>query len=184
MIDRHGAASFLRCDAAPSRATMHAARIPVEVVMERVPLRNRWVSERWQPVSVTPARAPEPGEAACVRLPAAEGHARWCVRGHTVELHPTEAEGYFLNLTAPEPKAFVMWRMYEDGEPPARPVVVTLSYNEAARSLDAGEQVDGVPLVPALADWMRPFIATHYRPEPRRKVRRNDPFAGDSGRRS
>jgi hypothetical protein len=162
---------------------MHAARLSVEVVMERVPLRNRWVSERWQPVAVAPAQAALPGEPLCVRLPAAEGCERWCIKGHTVELHPTEAEGYFLNLTAPEPKAFVMWRMHDQGEPPARPVFVTLSYNEAARSLDGGEQVDSVPLLPALADWMRPFIATHYRPEPRRKVKRNDPFAGQPGRR-
>ena len=24
---------------------------------------------------------------------------------------------------------------------------------------------------------MRPFVATHYKPEPRKKVKRNDPFA-------
>jgi hypothetical protein len=162
---------------------MHAARIPVDVVMERVPLQNRWASERWQPVSVALAEAVAPGEARIVRLPGVDGHDRWRLRGHMVELHATEAEGYFLNLTAPEPKAFVMWRMHEEGEPAARPVLVTLSYNEAARSLDAGEQVDGVPLAPALADWMRPFIVTHYRPEPRRKVRRNDPFADADGKR-
>ena len=27
--------------------------------------------------------------------------------------------------------------------------------------------------------WIEPFVAAHYRPEPRRKVRRNDPFADD-----
>jgi hypothetical protein len=166
-----------------SGATMHAVRISVDVVMERVPLQNRWASERWQPAAVVPAGAPGPAEVSIERLPAVDARDRWCVHGHCVELHPVEVEGYFLNLTAPEPKAFVMWRMHGDGEPPARPVLVTLSYNEAARMLDGGEQVDSVPLAAALADLMRPFIATHYRPEPRRKVRRNDPFAADEGRR-
>ena len=162
---------------------MQAARIPVDVVMERVPLRNRWASERWQPAAVTLASAPLAGAPTVVALPPVDGRQRWQVRGHEVELHPTEAEGYFLNLTAPEPKAFVMWRFQDDGEPRARPVLVTLSYNEAARILDGGEQVDSVPLAAGLADWMRPFIAAHYRPEPRRKVRRNDPFADGEQRR-
>jgi hypothetical protein len=163
---------------------MHAVRLPVDVVMERVPLDNRWASERWQPAAVLPAGAPlGADEPRVTALPAVDGRERWQIRGHEVELHPTEAEGYFLNLTAPEPKAFVMWRLHDDGEPRARPVLVTLSYNEAARILDGGEQVDSVPLAAALADWMRPFIATHYRPAPRRKVRRNDPFANDGGER-
>jgi hypothetical protein len=28
---------------------------------------------------------------------------------------------------------------------------------------------------------MKPFVAAHYKPEPRRKVKRNDPFAADAG---
>jgi hypothetical protein len=48
--------------------------------------------------------------------------------------------------------------------------------------MDAGDQVDSVALpVPILA-WMQPFVAEHYKPEPRRKVRRNDPFANDADR--
>src|SRR4029077_12331877 len=103
---------------------------------------------------------------------------RWRFRGHTLELHPTEAEGYFLNLTSPAPCIFVMWRLDDEGEPRlARPVLATVSYNQAGRLLDGGERVDPVPLPDAIADWMRPFVTTHYTPEPRRKVKRNDPFA-------
>ena len=35
--------------------------------------------------------------------------------------------------------------------------------------------------LPVLA-WTQPFVAEHYKPEPRRKVRRNDPFAGGPAR--
>jgi hypothetical protein len=66
--------------------------------------------------------------------------------------------------------------------PPIRPEVVTVSYNEAARLMDGGERVDGVPMLPEILAWMEPFVALHYKPEPKRKVRRNDPFADrDSG---
>ena len=90
-----------------------------------------------------------------------------------------EAEGYYLNLR-PDPKAFVIGGWRTTRKPAAQPVLVTLSYNEAGRFMDGGEQVDGVPLHPALAAWIRPFVAAHYMPEPRNKVRRNDPFAGDA----
>jgi hypothetical protein len=164
---------------------MAPLRQAVDVVIARIPLVNRWTSERWQPVAVeiaSPvpgapmARDLVPGTCACVPADA-EGN-RWRCTGFEVELHPSEAEGYFLNLTAPDPRIFVMWRLFDDGAmPSARPVLITVSYNEAARFMDGGEQVDGVPMIPPIADWMRPFIAAHYKPEPRRKARRNDPFA-------
>jgi hypothetical protein len=157
----------------------------VDVIIERIPLRSRWASERWQPraVEIAVATAAFPGNAnivpgshVCVR----EGDHCWRCRGFDVELHPTEAEGYFLNLTAPDPRIFVMYRMFDDGAMPvARPVLVTVSYNQAGRYMDGGEQVDGVPMVPEIAEWMRPFIAQHYKPEPRRKVKRNDPVADE-----
>ncbi|HET8876974.1 MAG TPA: DUF3305 domain-containing protein [Casimicrobiaceae bacterium] len=157
----------------------------VDVMIERVPLRSRWASERWQPVAIeiappapgfVPDRDAVPGSHLCIP----EGENRWRCRGFEIELHPTEAEGYFLNLTAPDPRIFVMWRLFDDGAmPAARPVLLTVSYNQAGRYMDGGEQVDGVPMLPAIADWMRPFIAAHYKPEPRRKVRRNDPVGDD-----
>ncbi|MEO8536147.1 MAG: DUF3305 domain-containing protein [Betaproteobacteria bacterium] len=153
--------------------------------MARVPLASRWATERWQPAAVevaTPvagmprARDVIPGTGACETMDGSGD--RWRCSGFEIELHPTEAEGYFLNLSAPDPRIFVMWRAFEDsGMPPARPVLVTVSYNEAGRFMDGGEQVDGVPMLPSIAQWMRTFIDVHYRPEPKRKARRNDPFA-------
>jgi len=156
---------------------MQALRINVEIVMERVPLASRWASEAWLPCAVTTVADDAVATADAPPEPDATG-TRWRFRGHTLELHPTEAEGYFLNLTSPAPCIFVMWRQDDEGELRlARPVLATLSYNQAGRLLDGGERVDPVPLPDAIADWMRPFVATHYKPEPRRKVKRNDPFA-------
>lgn len=167
---------------------MTPLRLTVDVIIERVPLANRWASERWQPAAVEvaapragvpPARDVIPGTGLCV--PEDPSGNRWRCTGFEIELHPTEAEGYYLNITAPDPRVFVMWRFFDDGTPPrARPVLVTVSYNEAGRFMDGGEQVDGVAMSPSIAEWMRAFVAVHYKPEPRRKVRRNDPLA-DAG---
>ncbi|MCC7113719.1 MAG: DUF3305 domain-containing protein, partial [Burkholderiales bacterium] len=67
-------------------------------------------------------------------------------------------------------------RATDAAKPPVDIAVVPLSYHEAARMLDGGEQVDAVPLDPRLRSVLEPFVAEHYKPEPRRKVKRNDPF--------
>ena len=165
----------------------HTLRFSVAVLMQRTPLSNRWVSERWDPVAVLPVPgAPVPSAdpdsgPACVRNDAA--CEQWQFGGHALELHRSEAEGYHLNLDTPEPKVFVAWRTHDDpADPPVFPVSVTVSYNEAARMMDGGERVDAVPMPDAVRQWMAPFVAEHYKPEPRRKVRRNDPFADRGSR--
>ena len=151
--------------------------LPVAVIVERTRLVNRWVDERWEMVGVVPmlAEGADPGPQ---QIYADEVRRQYRVGGLSIELHRDDAEGYFLNLSAPAPKVFVMWRLEDDF---ARPALVTASYSEAARMLDGGEQVDGVAMSREIADWVGDFMNRHYKPEPRRKIRRNDPFAGPRG---
>jgi hypothetical protein len=88
-----------------------------------------------------------------------------------VTLHRDEAEGYHLNLASGAPVWFVMWRI-DDADPSrAWPELVTLSYNEAARWLDAQERVDNRPLDATVRAWLQDFAESHYRPEPKRRAR-------------
>src|SRR5664279_781779 len=149
----------------------------VDVMMDRVPLDNRWASEKWQPSAVVPIGegAVTPGAPECI----ADGPAgtTWRFPGMPIELHPTEAEGYFLNVTSDTPVVFVMWRPGEDGlQPAARPEIVTVSYNQAGRYMDGGERVDPVPMPAPIRAWVEAFVALNYKPEPKRRVKRNDPF--------
>ena len=163
---------------------MTALRFPVSLIFQRTPLANKWVNERWEPVAVLPRLDETPGESVPAKIADDATGTQWRFDAHALELHRSEAEGYYLNITAPDPKVFVMWELCDDGrDPPVLPVVVTVSYNEAARLLDGGHQVDAVPLPAAILEWMHPFVAENYKPEPRKKVRRNDPFADDAGRR-
>src|SRR5258708_5331159 len=137
----------------------------VDVLMERVPLVNRWVSEQWRPAAIVAIRATglesgakSLGDPQCL----ADGPqgTTWRFPGFAIELHPTEAEGYYLNITSETPLVFVMWRPSEDGsEPAARPQVVTVSYNQAGRPMDRGENVDPVPLPGGVLPWGRPSLA-------------------------
>jgi len=162
-----------------SEMSMTPVRFPVAVIVERTPLLNRWISERWEPVAVLQA-ADDAAPAGPTRISDAAARTRWRFGGYAIELHRSEAEGYFLNTSSADPKIFVMWREVGEAAIPAiRPEVVTVSYNEAARLLDGGEHVDAVPMLPEVLAWMAPFVAEHYKPLPKRKVKRNDPFAND-----
>lgn len=132
--------------------------------MEWLHLDNRWVSGRWQAIGVV-EDASEPGSPA--RTIFEDGERRRILHpGFLLELHRDEAENYWLNVSTTEPRVFVMWRM-EDDE--AKPAFVTLSYGEAARWMDASEQVDGVPMPPEIVRWVGEFVETHYRPEIKRR---------------
>ncbi len=149
---------------------------PLAVIVERLQLHGRWGGERWEAVGVLPDfAARDPGPSVPPQRLFADGEReQFRVGGLSLELFRDEAEGYFLNLSSPVPKVFVMLRL-EDGF--ARPVLVTASYAEGARLIDSGEQVDGVAMPREIADWLGDFVNTYYKPEPRRKMRRNDPFA-------
>lgn len=150
-------------------------QFPIAVIMEKRRLESRWASEKWEAIGVVPA-FDTPSDAPARRIVAEAEREQFLVGRFELELFRDEVDNYHLNLTSPEPRVFVMWR---DEEGFAQPKVVTLSYGEAARWLDSGEQCDGVAMPREIADWLGDFVNTHYKPAPRKKVRRNDPLARD-----
>lgn len=147
--------------------------LEVAVVMRKVPTASTWQPFRWELDSVV---RNEEGFGAEPRLLHRDAAGeRWLHPGLRVELFRDEAEGYYLNLTTEAPCFFVMWRMEEEAtvadEPIARPVVVTLSYHEAGRWLDAQETVENVPAPGEVLEWVRAFADAHYAPEPKKRKR-------------
>lgn len=149
-------------------------QFPVAVIIEKQQIDNRWVSEKWEAIGVVPAFGAEP-DSPPKQIFADEQREQFLVGHFLLELFRDEVDNYHLNLLSPEPRVFVMWRMDEDF---AKPVAASLSYGEAARWLDSGEHCDGVPMPPEIADWLGDFVNTHYKPAVRKKIKRNDPFAG------
>src|SRR5512144_341816 len=109
---------------------------PLSIIMRRVPVANRWISEKWDVAAVAPDARHDAIDCTV------QGVDSWLWRGFALDLHPSEAEGYYLNLSAPDPRVFVMWR------------------------LEPWEAVETAP----------PWVTDNYRPEPRRKQRRNESF--------
>lgn len=166
--------------------------LAVDVVMRREPVTgpmSRWQSHRWVladvlptaepqvlPVGTAPALPQAPREVE--PLPGAQavdGASYWLFAGHRVELYRDDVEGLFLNLASPSPCFWVFWRADDEqllgGEPMAVPQIVTLSYHDAGRWLDAQEKVDQVPAPAAVVDWLRAFVDQHHQAEPKRRKR-------------
>ena len=156
---------------------MPHAEFCAAVQMQWTRLDDRWQSEKWEVLEVTddPLAATEGAPAVPVRVQDDPRRACWLHRGHVLTLYRDEAEGYYLNLSAAQPFVFVTWRL-EDAL--ARPYSLTLSYNEAARTMDAGEHVDGVPMPGQWLETLAAFVALHYRPEGKKHRARPPSFKG------
>jgi hypothetical protein len=158
----------------------------VRIIMQRRALDNRWQSFQWSlfavfadapPDGVVAESSPQP-----VRLPVQKpGNEQWAFSGFSVDLFVDEAPGYFLNLSADTPCWFIMWRLDDTpGEELAIPKSITLSYNEAARWMDAGEQVETLELSEEIAAWLAAYTQIHYQPEIKKK-RKRPSFEGGEG---
>lgn len=159
--------------------------LSVAVVMRREAVQGpmaRWEPWRWVLADVLPmADLPPALQAAAnqpLRIEADAGLStadaiHWLFPGLPVTLHRDDAEGLYLNLDSPSPCFWVLWRLPDtpDDTTLPEPLVVTLSYHDAGRWLDAQERVDQVPAPPQVVTWMAHFAAEHYRPEPKRRQR-------------
>jgi Protein of unknown function (DUF3305) len=150
--------------------------LKVAVVMRRERIEgpmSRWQPWRWVLAEVVPH---EDGFGTAARLLYKnDREERWLHPGYSVELFKDDAEGYHLNASTEAPCWFVLWRMEEEAgitdEPIARPEMVSLSYYDAGRWLDAQETVEQVAAPAAVVEWLRAFVAEHHVDEPKQRRR-------------
>lgn len=125
----------------------------------------------WELVGVLPEDAPEdleiePSGAAST----ARNRRRLLAPPVTLTLDRDEVEGYYLNLTSPEPSLFALLRVSDVATATAsravatlpETVAVTASYSEAARWMDGGMVVIRTPLPGPLPAWIAEFAQYHW----------------------
>ncbi len=162
------------------------------VLMRKQNVDNPWITYKWVLKEVLPdfgqldSAAKQSNQFCGQFLGRDTDGESWLFTGYELNLFPDEAEGYYLNLSSPEPCWFVMWRLEEDIEryideqsmPLAKseatiavPHRISVSYNEAGRLLDGGESVDNVPMTVEHASWLQEYVNEHYHPEPKKRHR-------------
>lgn len=157
---------------------MQIPSFDVAVLMHRRTIDNRWQSEIWEPVAVL---CEDRYESEATLVAECDGVQRWLFPALPVTLRLEEAEGYYLNISAPEPKVFVLWQFDNERAVPQK---VSASYNDACSWMDAGEQVDSVAMPPQLFDVVSEFAREHYRPQPKKRIRPRSFESRASGPRS
>jgi hypothetical protein len=150
------------------------AVMPISVVIERRETNSPWQDHVWTPIGVLPLPASEPG----TRLAEGEGWVQFQGGTLDLELFHGETEGYLTNLSQARPAVFVVLRRSEDGDGPEFvPFLATACPNEAMGYSEGNDDlVEAVPMPPAVADWVRAFVAMHHVDEPfiKRKNRRHE----------
>ena len=146
---------------------MEKPSFDVAVVMQRRPSQSRWADSMWEPHGVLA----NPGGAA--RVLREEGTAvQWLHPGFKLVLHKDEIEGYYLNVSASQPRVFILWRMEaRSGADFALPLDVTVSSDEAGRWLDGGHSVDGVAMPMEIFAWVGEYVESNYRPQPKKRIK-------------
>lgn len=134
---------------------------------------SKWQPWRWELAEVV---MHEPGFGEQPRLLRKDDDGeQWLHPNFTVTLFRDDAEGYYLNATTPAPCWFVLWRMEEEAtladEPMPQPTMVSVSYHDAGRWLDAQETVEQVSAPPEVVAWFKAFADEHYVIEPKKRKR-------------
>jgi hypothetical protein len=145
------------------------ASLTVAVLIERLRSPTAWEDWRFRIADVVLDNGSFGNAARTLRD---DGHSMQTLHpALPVALYRDEAEGYYLNLTSGGPVWFVMWRIDDEDPSRAWPELVTLSYNEGGRLLDAQERVDTVPLPAEVRGWLQAYTDATYRPEPKQRQR-------------
>jgi Protein of unknown function (DUF3305) len=142
---------------------VHKPTFPIAVVMQRRAAQSRWAEYVWEPHGVL---ADPGGEARLLREDGA--NLQWLHPGFKLVLHKDEHEGYYFNVSAAQPRVFVLWRMEEER---ALPLDVTVSSEEAGRWMDGGHSVDSVAMPAEVFAWLGDYVEKNYRPEPEKRIK-------------
>lgn len=133
---------------------------------------NRWQAGQW---TVSAVIAGGLGQGAEVQSRRVHGDGEDCSMlwtGFSVELHKDDAESYYFNIISDRPRIFVICAT-DDAET-LRPLIVTLSLDEAASYLESDQTVESLDMPAELYRWVEPFVLEHYLPEKKKKRKREN----------
>lgn len=138
---------------------------------------NRWQAGRWRVSSLI---AGGQGQGEAIQRTRLRGDAKdqqFLWTGFNVELHKDDAESYYFNIITDTPRVFVICTVGDDDQ--LRPLIVTLSPDEAASYLESEETVESVAMPAELYRWVEQFVLEHYVPE-KKKKRKRESWKGGS----
>jgi hypothetical protein len=161
----------------------------VRLIIQRQAIDNIWQSHRWVihdlvPMEVSAGTGLPPSNNVHfrrLRQGAGDGtHAALFTAEASLDLHRAEAEAYAENLASSEPAIYAVLRQNEpddlndDPEIDVHLAEISLSPYNIQDIEDCGEdQVEKLVLHGPIAQFVRDFVETHFKPEPFKKRKRD-----------
>ncbi len=135
-------------------------KMPVSVIMEKIPSAHQWIDFTYQAVGVITADGQ--AERSVTKIHENNGVEQFLFTGLSVQLYTDECESYYHNLMSPQPGCFIVADEMDDPNEMPTPYLVSLSFDEVHAYLEGDEQVYAVSIPPELYKWSEAFILTHY----------------------
>lgn len=147
--------------------------IPLGAVLARREIsRSGWALVHWDGVAVLAGERFAAGHARRQLLHTGEEGAQYLWDGLRLELFRDAAETYWFNLTGGKPSLFIICSEEEGGE--LLPIAVTADHDQSTSAVEADYKVFAVPIPPEVLPQIEEFVMTHFKPEPKRKRRREN----------
>jgi hypothetical protein len=147
--------------------------IPLGAVLLRKEIsRSGWALVHWEGVAVLAGERFSAGQSRRELLHSGENGAQYLWDGLRLELYRDAAETYWFNLTGGKPSLFIVCSEEEGGE--LLPILVTADHDQSTSAVEADYKVFAVPIPPEVLPQIEEFVMTHFKPEPKRKRRRED----------
>ena len=148
-------------------------RFPITVIVERKRRDDKpWSIDHWSVIGLLPAQASKGFERTTLRDDGNLSQYSW--RGYDVALYLDDIESYHFNLEGETPWICVIGE-YADAEDEAGeivPLLVTLSYDEAASYMETDSLVFNLPIPGEIQLWVERYVLDHYRPVEKKKRKR------------
>ena len=148
-------------------------RFPVTVIVERKRSNDKpWSIDHWSVIGLLPAQASKGFEKTKLRDDGNLSQYSW--RGYDVALYLDDVESYHFNLEGESPSIFVIGE-YADAEDETGevvPLLVTLSYDEAASYMETDSPIFNLPIPGEIQLWVEQYVLDHYRPVEKKKRKR------------
>lgn len=153
-------------------------RRPMSVLMQKD-------ARGWDVIGILPSPNPEDSALARRELVRDDGETqiyRW--EGLVLPLVPDACDDYWYNLTSAQPLLYVICQADDEGAP--TPLRLTADQDDSVAAEEVDEWFFQVPMPTPIVFWIRDYVATHWRPGPRKqkiKGKEGDKYRQTPGRR-
>jgi hypothetical protein len=149
-----------------------AATFPVAITMIRKLIsRGAWSLPHWEATGVVTGTQFADAKRSKTLVHEADGVQQFLFRGFALNLYRDAAENYWFNLMGETPSLFILCQKV-DGEELA-PSAVSADFADAEAAVEKDGAAFAVPIPPEIYVELERFVLDHYKPEPRRKRKRD-----------